>query len=416
MSTFIRFECPLCQKRLKAPTQLVGKRVKCPRPGCGAPVRVPGELLDLSEESNTLDFGPTNRPLSPRFTSVGHAQPQLPRARGWTRDWLIGFAILLLIAAGGYGVYWMMGQPSSEEVAVYENFIRTSNELFDMHAAITDVAAARAARPKLMAKAQENLEFMRQRHDMPKSRRKDVLERRYRPQIDELLKRLSGLMDSSKHILIVPTVTKAGDYVVLETFGPPDVETDPAAVNRSKPAPAVAEPHRSGVEESTISKRNDGSDPQPKAVAQSKSPDPKIGKLKISHLTVTRTTFNPPTVEFTIRLDVDGGRLLEAWASVGVKDAGPVLDVFAGAVHQGLIGINGIDLVNPAPDLKAQRVSMKQSPTDPTLYIGKVTYPKLQLKDSVTEFTIVAAIEKDKKILKTNAATVTVDLKTGTVP
>jgi hypothetical protein len=146
------------------------------------------------------------------------------------------------------------------------------------------------------------------------------------------------------------------------------------------------------------------------------SPDAKSASrsVRFSDLKITKTTFSPPSVEFTIRLDLAGGSLLEAWASVGMKDAGEVLEVFAGALHQGLLAVNGIDFANPSPSLKAQRVSMKKGP-DGATYQCVVSYPKLVLDHPETEFTIVAAVRNGDEIIKSNAATRHVNLKTGEV-
>jgi hypothetical protein len=153
--------------------------------------------------------------------------------------------------------------------------------------------------------------------------------------------------------------------------------------------------------------------PKPKETPKQTTKKPAAGTPTFSELKVTKTSFDPPSVEFTVKLDLAGGKLLEAWASVGIKDAGKTLEIFAGAIDQGLLEVNGINFANPDPALKAQRVSMKPSATDPTLYVCTVRYPKLVLDDPATEFTIVAAIEKDKKIVKTNAAMAKVNLKTG---
>jgi hypothetical protein len=153
-------------------------------------------------------------------------------------------------------------------------------------------------------------------------------------------------------------------------------------------------------------------DPGPPSPPSTPAPAPKP-EFGFSDLRIKSTSFEPPSVEFTIRLNLDGGKLLEAWASVGIDNAGKTLEVFAGAIDQGLLEVDGINFANPDPALKAQRVVMRQSASDPFLYECSVRYPKLVLAMSETEFTILAALEKDKKIVKTNASTVRVDLKTG---
>jgi hypothetical protein len=521
MDNHIRFACPVCHQRLKAPPSFAGRRAKCTRPGCGTSLRVPDEVFELDDAEGVLSLGPLPLPPATDPTPGPGSYPPRrrgpePRERQFPWELAICASVLLLVAAGAYGAYWWSGQPSAEQVAVYENFLRTSNELIDMHAAVTDPAEAGAARPKLLAKAQENLELMKQRHAIPKGRKKDNLERRFGPQVDEVLKKLAALLTSNKPVLVLPSVSDKGEYVIIQLgtddAGGGSVEgTDGTAgqvpadrlanlagawdcdefslaiaadgkgraelrrfsqgtgsfsiSNGGGPVTLTAEftvqargeelafsftvePTKglkstyefvvtaAGSDELTVKeagnrvspnpvtlrRRSAGTTPPapPAATAPAAAPAPQGtgragAKLKFSDLTVTRTTFDPPAVEFTIRLDVDGGRLLEAWASVGVKDAGRVLEGFAGALDQGLLSVNGIDFANPAPDLKAQRVAMKASPTDPTLYTCKVTYPKLRLAEPVTEFTVVAAIDKDKKIVKTNAATVRVDLKTGQV-
>lgn len=141
--------------------------------------------------------------------------------------------------------------------------------------------------------------------------------------------------------------------------------------------------------------------------------NPAPGTIRFSDLKITKTTFAPPSVEFTVRLELAGGDLLEAWASVGVTDAGKTLEIFAGALHEGLLGVNGIDFANPSPSLKAQRVEMKKRDKDNHIYHCVVRYPKVVLDNPETEFTIVAAVVKDKTIVKTNAAMARVNLKTG---
>jgi hypothetical protein len=98
-----------------------------------------------------------------------------------------------------------------------------------------------------------------------------------------------------------------------------------------------------------------------------------------------------------------------------VPDAGKTLEVFAGALYKGLLSVNGIDFAKPDPALKAQRVSMKKSANDANVYVCAVRYPKLILDDPETEFTMVAAVDKDKDIVKTNAVMARVNLKTGKV-
>jgi hypothetical protein len=496
MDTLIRFQCPSCGKKLKALAASVGRRVRCTRPTCGLVLHVPGEVFDLDDESPLdLDSPFEPDPLPP-------LRLKGPPKRRFPWGTMIGLAGVALIAAGVFGGYWWVGQPTTEQVEVYENFIRTSNELLDMHEAIKDEASARAAESKLEAKAKENLEFMKQRHAMPKSRKKDRLEARYRPKIDEILKRLAILMTSNKPILVLPSTTDRGEYMILRlgslsngsgtsgtsTTSTSDPKTRIAAlagtwdadnlsliikpdgtgeafvlmssgntytqffgyftldikngdphiafelVSGSKTFPfeftvlPVSNASQLVVREAagrvtpnplTMKRAKDDlatPAPTPQPPSEPKpAPIPSSGKVGFSDLKITRMTFDPPSVEFTIRLDLAGGELLEAWASVGITDASPALEVFAGALHQGLLGVNGIDFSNPDPSLKAQRVTMKRSVKDPNLYECKVHYPQLVLADPVTEFTIVAAVEKDKKIVKTNAAMVKVNLKTGEV-
>lgn len=156
----------------------------------------------------------------------------------------------------------------------------------------------------------------------------------------------------------------------------------------------------------------------PKKAAEAKSPLNTVaepGQPRFSDLTVTRTTADPPSVEFTIKFDAQGGKLLEAWSSVGINNPGPVLKDFAGALYQGLLGVNGIDFANPDPSLKAQRVSMKKSAKGDNLYECTVRFPKVVLNDPETDFAIVAAVDKDGKVLKSNVAGVRLNLKTGAI-
>jgi len=141
---------------------------------------------------------------------------------------------------------------------------------------------------------------------------------------------------------------------------------------------------------------------------------PPSGTIGLSDLHVTKTTFNPPSVEFTIRLHDEGGDLLEAWASVGVPDPSELVKTCAGAIDQGLLSVNGIDFANPDPSLKVQRVSFKKGKL-PGELIGTVQYPKVVLDGATVEFGLAAAVKLKGKIEKTNAAVMRLDLKTGTV-
>ena len=156
-----------------------------------------------------------------------------------------------------------------------------------------------------------------------------------------------------------------------------------------------------------------GSVPDKTEKDKSEAKKPAPNAVALSDLKITKTNFTPPSVEFTVRLDLAGGTLLEAWASVGIKDAGKTLDVFAGAIHRGLLSANGIDFANPAPSLKAQRVTMRKKANTENIYECSVRYPELVLDNPETEFAIVAAARKGTEIVRTNAASVRVNLKTG---
>jgi len=207
-----------------------------------------------------------------------------------------------------------------------------------------------------------------------------------------------------------PTPVSADAKADTTPKAKPPASTSPKTETVAKSSKPVPSPGSTPSETETVAK----SETAAKAPKPAPSPSSKPGSaIRLSDLNITKTTFEPPSVEFTVRVDLAGGKLLEAWASVGVPDAGKPLDIFAGALDAGLLSVNGIDFANPSPALKAQPVSMKKSDKDDTLYVCVVRYPKLMLDNPETEFTIVAAVDKDKKIMKTNAATARVNLKTG---
>lgn len=197
-------------------------------------------------------------------------------------------------------------------------------------------------------------------------------------------------------------------FFLRENRAPANNETAVASAPEPKPGPAAKAPDKLVAAASPVSPG--GTPPMPKSVP-ALSPKLAPGPLSFGEPMITKTSFDPPSVEFAIRLNLAGGKLIEAWASVGITDAGQTLKVFAGALQQGLLEVNGINFANPSPSLKAQRVAMKRLTEDSDVYQCSVRYPKLSLNDPETEFTIVAALRKDEEIVKTEAVAVRVNLK-----
>ncbi len=528
----------------------MGKVVHCSQPECRVQLRVPGELLDLQDDER-IDIEPED------------PEPDVNQREGRSgrRDLFFALGGLAFLAALVWGGYWWIGQPSVEQVTTYEAFLRTGNELVELHRANMANTTRTAARAKLKAKAEENLnEYRKVQSFSPRKRR--ALDRRFHAELEKLesdhiqlvkdhfggrisvlviwrpnhylfnqvqisdtetadfsdkgmivwegetfrderfrfydpeftgsfkitdsewvpdgsspsrtatdtgskpassdnsasprppLADLAGTWDAADFSLIIEPdgtgkgvagVQEGGQYIVLighytitaksglyhiqyeHTHRNQKTEYEFAILPESSAERLVVKDLRGNVSTNLITLQRRGgmgsapTPPGPAPVQVPKTPGggamrkPSTGVVQFSELTITRTTFTPPSVAFTIRLDLAGGTLLEAWASVGVLDAGKTLEVFAGAIDQGLLEANGINFANPDPALKAQRVSMKPSAADPDVYECTVRYPKLQLVDPETEFTIVAAVRKDKEILKTNAAMVKVNLKTGAV-
>ncbi|MFO0806547.1 MAG: WD40 repeat domain-containing protein, partial [Gemmataceae bacterium] len=165
-----------------------------------------------------------------------------------------------------------------------------------------------------------------------------------------------------------------------------------------------------------IVRRAGSAKPVPKKPVDAKPypPAPPKGMVGLSDLKITKATFDPPGVEFTVRLHDEGGEFLEAWASVGIPNPAELVKTCAGAIDQGLLSVNGIDFANPDPALKVQRASLKKG-SMPGEWIGTVKYPKAVLDDAAVDFGLAAALRLNNKIEKTNAAVIRLDLKTGAV-
>ena len=114
----IHFNCPQCQKAVKAPLESAGKRAKCK--GCGTVVLVPRPVGDFAPEPLSLDnIGDEPGSVPPRDVITSNEAPSKPlvgrkvvspstRPAKWTggRRWaLVGFVLMLLL---GLGVYFAL--------------------------------------------------------------------------------------------------------------------------------------------------------------------------------------------------------------------------------------------------------------------------------------------------------------------
>jgi hypothetical protein len=498
MDNLIRFPCPKCGKVLKTPPEAAGKMVRCPKPECATRFLVPGapaEPMNLPPE-----------PVPGPFQPPQQEEPEDTDERPFPWGAVGGVGGLALVAALLYGGYWWIGRPTSDQVAAYEGYVRTGNELVELHAPVTTDAQAKQAEPKLVAKAEELLEFRKQMEAVG-GRKKKRLDAEFESKLDNLNGKLAQLLVSNKPLVVVPAVTERKEYVIVRmgSFsnrgGTTPAPTPPGPGPRPeppKPTPTLTPADLAGIWDAgdfafyiepdgkgravfgtnaggtstvligyytiatkngelniafeltadrekrpyeftilpsstasqlvvkevadrvkpnpvTMKRRVETADPKTAPALTPAPPSAPPGTVAFGVPLITKTSFAPPRVEFQIQLDLAGGELLEAWASVGVPDAGKTLEIFAGALHQGLLSVNGVDFAKPDPSLKAQRVSMKKSATDAKVYDCTVRYPEVVLTDPETEFTIVAAVRKDNKIVKTNAATVRVNLKTGVV-
>ena len=69
-SGILKFECPKCSKRLKAPEKLAGKKLSCPH--CGASILVPGVVKSAVMDDDWLQMDPPSAPQQPlESASVG---------------------------------------------------------------------------------------------------------------------------------------------------------------------------------------------------------------------------------------------------------------------------------------------------------------------------------------------------------
>src|SRR5262245_21982660 len=116
MHAFLRFVCPSCGKIVKAFSEQAGKRVRCPGKACGAVLVVPAPAALPAAAPHAP--GPAARPAPRRL--------RLPAVGE------LGLASLglLLLAGAAYRWLWL---PSAAERACYEDYLRTGNDLVDLH-------------------------------------------------------------------------------------------------------------------------------------------------------------------------------------------------------------------------------------------------------------------------------------------
>jgi hypothetical protein len=228
-----------CGKQLRAEAHLAGKRVRCTK--CGEVTVVPDQAG--AEEARTDETAPTPR------------RPRVPSAV-WLG--LAGFAVVLLLAGAAY---WWLWLPSGAEEAIYKDYLRSGNELVEMHAGLEDRAAEQAARPRLRAKAQENLEAW-QKVQALSTRKQKALKQKYQAETAQLHQRFMWLAadrfrSGGARLLVIwgrqsrPGTwelfhkNEAGPYSVVE-FGGTTAASRPAGAKEAKSPgstpPAAAEP------------------------------------------------------------------------------------------------------------------------------------------------------------------------------
>jgi uncharacterized protein (TIGR03067 family) len=218
----ITFHCvnPSCRKKYRADDGLAGRLARCTKchltlriPSPGEPARTP-QPLDLDDDPD--ESAPTQSP--PRES------PRAARQRVESRDdesptprsrrlpiilaWLGGSAVLVgaLVAA-----VWWIRQPSAEQEAAYLTYLRTSEELVEMHRAIKSEAEAAAAEPKLRAKAQENLDAWKQ-IQVISERKRELLVAKYKDQFS----------DPHNHLFDLVKDYASGKFPLLVVWGRAD--------------------------------------------------------------------------------------------------------------------------------------------------------------------------------------------------
>jgi DNA-directed RNA polymerase subunit RPC12/RpoP len=71
---FLSFTCPGCQKRLKAPPAMAGKRIGCPK--CATAIKVPGPVAPKSNEDDWLSL---DEPAPPPKQKASDSEKNAPR-------------------------------------------------------------------------------------------------------------------------------------------------------------------------------------------------------------------------------------------------------------------------------------------------------------------------------------------------
>jgi hypothetical protein len=206
MDRVIPVACPKCGKQLKAPSAAAGKRVKCPRPACQTIFVVPGPAQPVYD----LDDAPADPPAGNTGTTPGSRQ--LLQTAGWATA---GICLLALVIGGAY---WWTGRPGSALVAAYEGYIKTGNELADLHDGVTDRDSAKRLEGELKAKAEEHLQFRKQKDDLERTtsgRKLANAKEKFEQPIAALNERLFKLVLSEKPLVITTGVGKDNEYVVL---------------------------------------------------------------------------------------------------------------------------------------------------------------------------------------------------------
>ena len=69
MDEYFRFDCPNCDKSIKAKTSVIGKRARCPNKGCQQVVTIPAPVpvpLDLDTHPTTPDESEADAPARSR--------------------------------------------------------------------------------------------------------------------------------------------------------------------------------------------------------------------------------------------------------------------------------------------------------------------------------------------------------------
>lgn len=175
----IVFYCvnPSCRKRFRADDKLAGRLARCTR--CNLTLRVPkpdGSPPSPGNEPGDFDaaFTTPDRPRTPAEVSAEPDESGEGRGVHPALKWLGGVVAIATLLGGGY---WWLGQPSSQQEESFKNYLRTSDDLVEMHRAVAGDSDLAQTRKKLFDKAQENLDAWKQIQEITGRKRKSLDEK-----------------------------------------------------------------------------------------------------------------------------------------------------------------------------------------------------------------------------------------------